>query len=107
MIMVMIMGVIVLRGRALPGSGRTAFGGQYDGGRQHAIQVKYGFFRFFAQGFQLGTPFRVDFNGEGDVPILDLQAGNHVKADDILLLVRIIDGREGVENPLLIYVCHP
>ena len=82
-------------------------GGQHHRGRDHAAQVIDRFLGFLTQGFQPGALVRIDLNGEGDVPILGLQALDHAGADDVLAAVRVDHFLERIENLLFANPCHP
>ena len=65
------------------------------------------FLGFLTQGFQPDALVRINLNGEGDVPILGLQALDHAGADDVLAAVRVDYLLERIKNLLFANTSHP
>ena len=78
-----------------------ALGGQDRRDRQHPRQIVNRLFGGLAQRLQIGAARRFHFDGEGHMAVLDGNAGDHAEADDVGLLVGVVDVLQRLDDLLL------
>ena len=86
--------------------GRRAMGRQHGRHREDPIEPLDGLLRALAQRLQRRPAGRVYLDREGDVTVLDLQAGDHSKADEVAP-ISIADGTQRAQDHLLGDGTHP